>query len=180
MKRGLPWLMVAGMGSPLLLAGLGAPVEPVRDPCELGIEIQQEAEYLNGGAHYAMGDGPYCTTPSLLAHDDHMARYGGTFYMAPNGIHHVEFRYSDRCGAQVILYNAYTQEVNAAEQLVGMVKVTSDDDTQPLRERFLAPSSRGIVLGADIGPIQRPFEMEFRLQFPYRPQPDWFPVYISE
>ncbi len=165
---------------PLLVSMLGSAPQPLRDPCELGIVVSEEAEHLNGGSSYRLNEGPYCKSPLRIAHDDHAARYGGTFYMAPNGIHHVEFRYSEQCGAQAVLYNAYTQEVNAAQQLQGMVRVMPDDDTAVVRQRFLQPSAQGVVLGADVGPVKRPFEMSFVLQFPYRLGPDTFNVYVPK
>jgi hypothetical protein len=165
---------------PLLLARLGTAPQPLRDPCELDIVVSDEAERLNGGAHYLLNDGPYCKSPLRIAHDDHAARYGGTFYMAPNGVHHVEFRYTERCGAQVVLYNAYTQELHAADQLVGLVRVMPDDESDRVRDYFLQPSARGVVLGADIGPVKRPFELQFLLQFPFRPEPDRFNVFVGK
>ncbi len=177
------WIAVSGgvlLTLPLLIAQLGDAPQPLRDPCELGIVVTEEAELLNGGSRYHINDGPYCKSPLRIAHDDHDARYGGTFYMAPNGIHHVEFRHSERCGAQVVLYNAYTQEVRAVDQLVGLVRVMPDDETDRVREYFLQPSAGGIVLGADIGSVRRPFELEFLLQFPLRPEPDRFNVFVAK
>ncbi len=150
------------------------------DPCLHGITVEESAERIGGGADYRVGEERYCKTPLISSHSDHNARYGGSFFMAPNGIHHVEFVYSDQCGAQVVLYNSFTQEVHAARQLLGMVRVIPDSEEEPETMRFLRPSADDILLGADIGPIQKPFELEFNLQFPYRIEPDLFNLYVAE
>ncbi len=180
MSIAIKGLMGGLIALPLAVSYLGEEPTLIRDPCEHGIVVEENAELLNGGSRYRLEGGPYCKSPLRIAHDDHDSRYGGTFFMARNGVHHVEFIYSEQCGAQVVLYNAYTQEVHAAEQIQGMVKMIPDDESQPERLRFLSPSKQGILLGADIGRVQRPFEMEFQLQFPYRVEPDRFNVYISK
>ncbi len=163
---------------PVLLGKVGDEAQMKPNPCLHGITVEPEAEWANGGANYQMGEGPYCKTPLTLAHDDHQARYGGDFYMAPNGIHHLELLYSEQCGAQVVLYNAYTQELHAARQLQGMVRVVPDDEEQPERIRFMQNSDAGLLLETDVGGIKRPFELQFYLQFPYRVEPDRFSLYV--
>lgn len=178
MELQIRFLMVVLVALPLLIGYAGETPKKKLNPCLHGITVEEEAEWANGGINYRLGDGLYCKTPLTLAHGDHQSRYGGTFYMAPNGIHHLELLYSEQCGAQVVLYNAYTQELHAAKQLQGMVRVIPDDEEQPERMRFMQASEDELLLETDIGGIKRPFELQFHLQFPYRMDPNQFSLYV--
>lgn len=173
-------LMISLIVMPIII-GLGGEKRTIgADPCLYGIVVDDNAELVGGGSRYKMGQGVYCKSPLSIAHSDHAAHYGGSFFHAPNNVHHLELLYSAQCGAQVILYNSYTQEVHAEDQLLGMVRVISDDEEEDDIMHFLRPSTDGVLLGANIGPVKKPFEIEFYLQFPYRVGPDKFNMFISE
>ena len=172
-------LMVLLTIIPVVIGIGGRDREPATDPCLHGIVVRDGAEQMAGGANYVVGNGRYCRAPLITAHDDHDPQHGGTFFMAPNGIHHVEFLYSKKCGAEVVLYNSYTQEINASRQLLGMVRVIPSSEEEAETIRFLRPSTKGILLAADIGSVTRPFELEFNLQFPNRVEPDMFNVLVG-
>lgn len=173
-------LMVLLIIAPIVIGLGGRYTAATVDPCLHGIVVDDSAELVGGGSRYKLGKEVYCKAPISIAHSDHAAHYGGSFFHAPNNVHHLELLYSAQCGAQVVLYNSYTQEVHAADQLLGMVRVISDDEKEDDIMRFLRPSTDGVLLGANIGPVKKPFEIEFYLQFPYRVGPDKFSMFVSE
>lgn len=51
-------------------------------------------------------------TPPSLAHADHSPRHGGVFFMAPNGIHHLEGTLRED-EFRLYLYDHFTQPIDA-------------------------------------------------------------------
>ena len=73
------------------------------------------------------------------AHMEHEAKVGGTFFMAPNKMHHLEATYSKECGFQLYLYNAFTRPINV-NRFRAFIKVVGEvDGEEDEFIRFLEP-----------------------------------------
>lgn len=163
--------------------------------CDLKVQLTKAAEMQEGGAHFKgkpgtamagmkmdgmkmegkkssgmkMGD-------SKGAHEVHTGTYGGTFFMAPNKTHHIEGKYSEKCGFSLVLFNAYTKPISA-NRFKAFVKYIPEDDDQIEAYRILSPSEDGSVLRAPKGPhIKGAFDIELYVEFPGKPAPDMFNI----
>lgn len=70
----------------------------------------------------------------LMAHADHSAKHGGTFFMAPDKKHHLEGTVSDKKEFRVYFYDEYTKHIPAGKFTVEGTAWTSGKDNQkPLK-----------------------------------------------
>lgn len=157
---------------------------PAPASCEAPIHISKEAERQPGGAHYqgpAMAHHKNLETkmPNMKgAHNDHNAKHNGAFFMAPDKIHHLEAAYSERCGFQVYLYNAFTKPISV-QRFQAFIKAIPNNDDEAEIIRFLFPNKNHTVLQARIGDsVTRPFKIELYLKFPEADDPELFSIHI--
>jgi hypothetical protein len=114
------------------------------------------------------------------AHMTHEPQHGGTFFMAANKVHHLEALYSEKCGFQLFLYNAFTEPIRV-NRFRAIIKVVPSDEDEPEIIRFLSPSGDGTVLRAKMGDeVRRPFEIELYVKFPQTEQPDLFNIFVPD
>jgi hypothetical protein len=163
---------------------------PDSSACEVLIHLSEDAERQSGGALYqgpAMahhkgleGNGDHGTKmPNMKgAHNDHNAKHKGAFFMAPDKIHHLEAAYSERCGVQVYLYNAFTKPIST-RRFQAFIKAIPNSDDEAEIIRFLFPNKNHTVLQARIGDsVTRPFKIELYLKFPEADDPELFSIHI--
>ncbi len=112
------------------------------------------------------------------AHGRHRGIYGGVFFMAPNKIHHVEGRYSKKCGFSLVIYNAHTKPINV-NRFRAFVKYVPEDEDQLEAIRFLLPTKDGSLLKAPSVEIEGPYEVELYLKFPDGEEPAMFNIPAS-
>lgn len=153
-------------------------------PCRVAIEISQEAELRLGGALYA---GPEVAQHSEHAqsmpemegaHMSHQPRYEGALFMAPNKMHHLEGVYSEDCGFQLFLYNAFSEHIHV-DRFQAFVHVLPSREDELDIFRFLSPANRGTVLATTFGDaISRPFEIELYVKFPDSDEPQLFNIFV--
>ncbi len=163
--------------------------------CGRKMMMEQSAEMQMGGAHYKgpmakkgsmkmdgmkkgmkMGgmkmDGmkkgmKMAANDGEKAHADHEVKMGGVLFMAPNEMHHVEGVYSEKCGFQVFIYNAFTKPIHVGRfrAFIKLIGEVNEEDVE--RILFLRPNQKGNVLHAIIGSgMKAPFEVELYVKFP--------------
>lgn len=149
--------------------------------CHVPVELTATAEKQFGGALYS---GPKLTPKEIMAtmkmaHQVHHPQFGGSFFMAPNKMNHVEVTYSDACGARVYVYNAFTKSIKA-DRFLAFVEFTPQDDDQVEVIRFLQPSKDGSYLGATANHgVEPPFDIRLFMKFPESDQVELFTVKLS-
>ncbi len=112
------------------------------------------------------------------AHMIHRGQHGGTFFMAPNKMNHLEALYSDDCGFRVIFYNIRTEYIRAA-RFRAFIKVVPDSMDEPEVLRFLSPGQNGDILSASIGDeAGKPFEIQLYVEFPQSDEPELFTIRV--
>ncbi len=179
-------------------SGSGAAEEQVREhseehhgatatsgsPCHVAIEISHEAELRLGGALYAgpevaQHSGHGQSMPEMEgAHMTHQPQYGGALFMAPNQMHHLEGVYSEDCGFQLLLYNAFSERIHV-ERFQAFVHVLPSREDEVDLFRFLSPANRGTVLATAFGDaVSRPFEIELYVKFPESDEPQLFNIFV--
>ena len=84
------------------------------------------------------------------AHMDHKSRHDGAFFMAPNKMHHLEGKYSERCGFQLHLFNAFTKPISV-ERFRAFITVIPSHDHEAEITRFLEPNKDRTVMTARVG-----------------------------
>lgn len=107
-------------------------------------------------------------SPGTRPHEVHVGRQGGTFFMAPDKIHHVEGRYSLDCGMELFLYDAYTRPLGVGG-FQAFYKIVPEDAGEWEKEviRFLSPAAEGAMLHAGGGhDIAGPYRIELYVKFP--------------
>ncbi len=149
------------------------------------VHITEEAERQLGGAlyqgpsagHHSKHNKPM---PQMKgAHLDHKPRYGGSFFMAPNKIHHLEGVFDERCGFRVVFYNAFTKRIHV-DRFRAFMNVVSDKQHEPEVMRFLSPNGNDTALHADIGnSVTKPFGIELYVKFPESDDPQLFNFRVS-
>ncbi len=152
--------------------------------CTPKLHITAEAESKPGGAHYK---GPAVThhgnhqkpmAHMKGAHMDHKPRQGGSFFMAPDKMHHIEGVYSAKCGLRVFFYNAFTQPIRA-DRFKAFVRIIPKKEDEPEVLRFLKPSKEGSILHSSIGSdVSRPFDIEAFVKFPQNDEPQLFTIKV--
>jgi copper(I)-binding protein len=155
-------------------------------PCDAPPQVTQAAEMRPGGAMYTAPEatqhsGHANAKPAPQgAHTIHDPQRGGTFYMAPNKTHHIEAVYTQECGFQLFLYNAFTESIRVDRfQAFVHVYPASDDEFDIIR--FLSPALDGTVLAATFGDaVSRPFDVELYIRFPDQDEPQMFNIAVPE
>jgi len=152
--------------------------------CAAPITIGAEAEQQLGGAHHAESqakhhDGQEHSMPGMEgAHMVHKPQHGGAFFMAPNKMHHLEGVYSEACGFQLYMYNAFTKHIHV-DRFQAMINVVPSHDDEPDVMRFLKPSEENSVLSAAIGnAVTRPFRIDLYVNFPESDDPELFTIRV--
>jgi copper(I)-binding protein len=155
-------------------------------PCDVPPQITEAAEMRLGGAMYTAPEATQhsghaqATAEAQGAHSIHDPQRGGTFYMAPNKTHHIEGVYTEECGFQLFLYNAFTESIRV-DRFQAFVHVfpASDDEFDIIR--FLSPALGGTVLAARFGDaVSRPFDVELYIRFPDQDAPQMFNIAVAE
>jgi hypothetical protein len=174
-----------------LAAGLPQTASPsTHADCEEAVHLTNEAEKRLGGALY---EGPMQgmesmqgmsdETPEIAgAHEIHTAQHGGVFFMAPDKIHHIEARYSDKCGIQLLVYNAFTEPISV-ERFQALARIIPEDDAEWDKEvvRFLSPSAGGAVLQASgDSDIEGPYKIELYVKFPEADDAELFDIPVEQ
>ena len=146
--------------------------------CIPDVHLTEAAEKQLGGALYKgpipePGDSMPATEG---AHMDHYGKHGGTFFMAPDKIHHIEASYSEECGVRLFIFNAFTKPISV-RPFQAIVKFVPEDEYEFEAIRFLSPTEDGAILytRADHG-IEGPFNMELYLMFPGSDEPEMFNI----
>ena len=156
--------------------------------CEAAVDLTVEAEKRLGGALYAgpIEDAESAPTGEIPAtagaHAVHEPQRGGVFFMAPDKIHHIEARYSDECGIQLLFYNAFTEPISV-ERFQAFVRMIPEDDREWDKEvvRFLSPSAGGGVLQASgDSDIEGPYKIELYVKFPEAEDAELFDIPVDE
>ena len=100
-------------------------------------------------------------------HQDHDAKAGGSFFMAPNEMHHIEGTYSEDCGFQLFLFNAFTKPIKV-DRFRALIKVSGEIDEEDVEfSRFLSPNKMNSFLQAPLMKgLNPPFEIELNVKFP--------------
>ncbi|MHA1108006.1 MAG: hypothetical protein ACTSQV_02700 [Alphaproteobacteria bacterium] len=152
--------------------------------CEVAVTVEAGAEHQPGGAHYA---GPalkhhgkhVMAMPEMKgAHMLHKAQHGGSFFMAPNKVNHVEAVYSEKCGFRLYLYNAFTRQIHVG-RFRAFIKVVPKDEDQGESIRFLFPNLERTALEAKLDTaIAPPFEIEIYVKFPESQEPELFNIRV--
>ncbi|MDP6257780.1 MAG: hypothetical protein QGH63_01685, partial [Rhodospirillales bacterium] len=113
--------------------------------CVPKLHITDEAEKKPGGAHYKGSVVAHHKNHQQQmmqmkgAHTDHSPRQGGSFFMAPDKMHHLEGVYSAKCGLRLFFYNAFTQPIRA-DRFKAFIRIVPQKDDEPEVLRFLSPS----------------------------------------
>jgi len=112
------------------------------------------------------------------AHMDHSPRQGGSFFMAPDKMHHLEGVYSAKCGLRLFFYNAFTQPIRA-DRFKAFIRIVPQKEDEPEVLRFLEPSKDGSILQATIGgDVSPPFDIEALVKFPQSDEPQLFTIKV--
>lgn len=153
--------------------------------CRVHVHITEEAERQVGGALYTgpkimQHSGHSPATPEMDgAHMKHETQRGGSFFMAPNKVHHLEGVYSDECGFQLFLFNAFTKPIHV-DRFQAFVHVFPESDDEFDFIRFLSPSSDATVLTTEFGhAVSRPFQIELYVKFPESLEPQLFNITVA-
>jgi copper(I)-binding protein len=153
-------------------------------PCHVPPQVTEAAEHRLGGNMYKAPEaeqhsGQTPSTPAAQgAHMMHTSLRGGTFYMAPNKMHHIEAVYTEECGFQLFLYNAFTESIHI-NRFQAFVHVFPQRDDQFDIIRFLSPAHRGTVLAATFADaVSRPFDVELYVKFPDSDEPQVFNIAV--
>jgi hypothetical protein len=159
------------------------------DPsCHGSIEVMEAAESKLGGALYTGPEveqhsghsGHSHSMPEMEgAHMTHEPQHGGTFFMAPDKMHHLEGVYSDGCGFQLFMYNAFTEHIRV-DRFQAFVHVfpSSEDEFDIIR--FLSPSNGGTVLTTEFGDaVSQPFKIDLYVKFPESDEPQLFNIHVT-
>lgn len=140
--------------------------ERSHEACTTPVHLSEEAEMKPGGALYKgplpeeasamnsmhMSHGGNIPKPALDtagipamagAHNIHKGMHGGDFFMAKNKLHHLEALYSDDCGFQLFLYNAFTEPIRVHRFQAVLVVLSMEKGEGMKTVRFLAPSVDG-------------------------------------
>ena len=115
------------------------------------------------------------------AHMEHEAKVGGTFFMAPNKMHHLEATYSKECGFQLYLYNAFTRPINV-NRFRACIKVVGEvDGEEDEFIRFLEPNKPHTTMQnlLDVN-LTASFEIELHLKFPESEEVELFNFSVDE
>ena len=115
------------------------------------------------------------------AHMEHEAKVGGTFFMAPNKMHHLEATYSKECGFQLYLYNAFTRPINV-NRFRAFIKVVGEvDGEEDEFFRFLEPNKPHTTMQnlLDVN-LTASFEIEMHLKFPESEEVELFNFSVDE
>ena len=115
------------------------------------------------------------------AHMEHEAKVGGTFFMAPNKMHHLEATYSKECGFQLYLYNAFTRPINV-NRFLAFLKVTGEiDGEEDELTLFLEPNKSYTTMHnlLDVN-LTASFEIELHLKFPESEEVELFNFSVDE
>ena len=115
------------------------------------------------------------------AHMEHEAKVGGTFFMAPNKMHHLEATYSKECGFQLYLYNAFTRPINV-NRFLAFLKVTGEiDGEEDELTLFLEPNKSYTTMHnlLDVN-LTASFEIELHLKFPESEEVELFNLSVDE
>ncbi len=115
------------------------------------------------------------------AHMEHEAKVGGTFFMAPNKMHHLEATYSKECGFQLYLYNAFTRPINV-NRFRAFIKVVGEvDEEEDEFIRFLEPNKPHTTMQnlLDVN-LTASFEIELHLKFPESEEVELFNFSVDE
>ena len=115
------------------------------------------------------------------AHMEHEAKVGGTFFMAPNKMHHLEATYSKECGFQLYLYNAFTRPINV-NRFRAFIKVVGEvDGEEDEFFRFLEPNKPHTTMQnlLDVN-LTASFEIELHLKFPESEEVELFNFSVDE
>jgi hypothetical protein len=98
-----------------------------------------------------------------LSHMDHSPRHGGTFFMAPDGVHHLEGALFGR-EFQVYSYDEYTRPIDAASaSAAGFARAADQQKEWPLE---LARCTTGEYLAAEIDPaVAFPIRVKIRVTY---------------
>jgi hypothetical protein len=161
----------------------GAKMAPETN-CQLATHMSEAAERKLGGALFK-GAAPEqhsshgTTMPEMTgAHMIHKPQHKGAFFMAPNKTHHLEAIYSDRCGFQLIFYNAYTESIRA-DRFRALIKAIPGSEEEFEVMRFLSLSEDKSLLAATIGDkVSRPFDIELYVEFPESDEPELFNIKV--
>ena len=152
--------------------------------CVPKLHITDEAEKKPGGAHYKgsvvahHNDHEKQMMQMKGAHMDHSPRQGGSFFMAPDKMHHLEGVYSAKCGLRLFFYNAFTQPIRA-DRFKAFIRIVSQKEDEPEVLRFLEPSKDGSILQATIGgDVSPPFDIEALVKFPQSDEPQLFTIKV--
>ena len=147
--------------------------EGSHEACATPVHLSEEAEMKPGGALYGgplpkeaaatgvmdMSHGgnmpnpvpDAATMPAMAgAHNIHKGMHGGDFFMARNKLHHLETLYSDNCGFQLFLYNAFTEPIRVQRFQAVLVVLPMEQSEDAKTIRFLAPSADGGHLHAPL------------------------------
>jgi hypothetical protein len=125
------------------------------------------------GAYYSLQK-PLADPAAPLAHTDHAAKHGGSFFMAPNGFHHVEGTLRGR-EFRLYLYDNFTRSVDARpfHARVGASPLTPDPGGRYLRFVFEETPQRPATVTVFVRFRQdRPedrFDFGFPVEAPSRP-----------
>jgi DMSO reductase family type II enzyme heme b subunit len=116
------------------------------------------------------------------AHNVHKGLRGGEFIMVPNQLHHLEVVYTEKCGFQLFLYNAFTEPISTKRfQAFILILPESGDDFFEVM-RFLVSAPDGSFLHTPIirhGKPKSAFEVELYMKFPEDIQPRKFDLIIE-
>ena len=167
--------------------------ERSHEACATHVHLSEEAELKPGGALYEgplpeeasamdsmhMSHGGNMPKPALDtakvpamagAHNIHKGMHGGDFFMARNKLHHLETVYSDDCGFQLFLYNAFTEPVRVQRFQAVLVVLPTEEGEGAKTVRFLAPSADGGHLHAPLmlqpGASGTLYDAELYVKFP--------------
>ncbi len=155
------------------------------DPsCHVPIQVTEAAELKLGGALYRGPEvehhsGHAQSMPEMEgAHMTHDPQHDGSFFMAPNKMHHLEGVYSEGCGFQLFLYNAFTENIHV-DRFQAFIHVFPSKDDELDIIRFLSPSHDSTVLMTEFGSaVSRPFEIELYVKFPESIEPQLFNILV--
>lgn len=152
-------------------------------PCHVAPQLTHAAEMRPGGALYgAPAGGGHAEHNHAAdmegAHTVHTPQRGGAFFMAPNKTHHIEGVYTEECGFQLFLFNAFTQHIRV-ERFQAFVHVYPKSEDEIDIIRFLSPSNDGAMLSATFGDaVSRPFDIELYVRFPDSDEPQMFNIKV--
>lgn len=167
-------------------------------PCKRMVVLTDEAEQQLGGAHYK-GKMPMKGSSMKMKmdskegmkmkmdskeegmHQDHAAKAGGSFFMAPNEMHHLEGVYGQECGFRLFIFNAFTKPIRV-DRFKAFIKITGEIDDEEIELiRFLSPNEKNAVLQAPLMEgLKLPFEIELNVKFPESEKVESFNFAVDE